>query len=71
MPDISMCTGGLCQRKADCERHAAQPSAFMQSWFSVVPVTVDDAGVQHCDYFMERHRKVRKPDWRKIVKDRK
>jgi hypothetical protein len=36
MPDISMCLGGECPRRADCYRFRAKPS-MLQSYFTEPP----------------------------------
>jgi hypothetical protein len=41
MPDVSMCTGGSCPLRADCYRHTAKPSPYMQTYFLNPPVNAD------------------------------
>jgi len=48
MPDITMCSGLLCELKEICYRYKAEPSKYRQSWFMVNP----NKGLE-CDYFWE------------------
>ena len=49
MSDITMCHGIGCEVKRRCYRHIANPSEFMQSWFSETPMKKDGS----CEYFWE------------------
>jgi hypothetical protein len=46
MPDITMCNGIDCHLKENCYRFKAEPSEFMQSYFSDSPIKDDK-----CDYY--------------------
>jgi len=48
MPDISMCLGRSCELKEICYRYKANPSKYMQTYFSIPP----NKGLE-CDYFWE------------------
>jgi hypothetical protein len=37
MPDITMCSGAACKQREECYRHKAQPSEYMQSYFTETP----------------------------------
>ena len=50
MPDITMCTGGDCSKKEDCYRYTANPSPYLQSFFSEVPY---NAEAKECDSFLD------------------
>lgn len=47
MPDISMCKGTDCPLKETCYRYTAEPSEFMQSYFTISPIKND----RTCDYY--------------------
>ena len=52
MPDIAMCRGDGCPRKAECYRYRAVPTPQRQSYFSHPPVQSDGA----CDKFLKLRR---------------
>lgn len=41
MPDIAMCKGDDCPRKAECYRHRAVPTPRRQSYFAKPPLHAD------------------------------
>ncbi len=49
MPDIAMCKGGDCPRKAECYRFRAVPTPQRQSYFMTPPVRADGS----CTHFMK------------------
>lgn len=49
MPDIAMCKGDGCPRKAECYRHRAVPTSQHQAYFSPPPVRADGS----CAEFLE------------------
>ena len=52
MPDIAMCKGDGCPRKADCYRYRAVPEPRRQAYFSPPPVRADGT----CNDFLELRR---------------
>ncbi len=59
MPDITMCDGGDCPKKAECYRATAKPNKFQQSYFVKPPfrlvlwtLGVDGEGKFACDRFI-------------------
>lgn len=52
MPDITMCEGTGCARRAQCYRHTATPTPERQSFFGKPPYTEHGLDKwQRCDYF--------------------
>lgn len=47
MPDITMCSGGLCPMKKTCVRFASIPSEYRQSYFCEIPIKEDGS----CEYY--------------------
>ena len=37
MPDITMCSGAACKQREECYRYKAQPSEYLQSYFTETP----------------------------------
>jgi len=52
MPDIAMCRGEGCPRKAECYRHRAVPTPRRQPYYATPPMRPDGS----CDYFTELRR---------------
>jgi len=50
MPDIAMCKGAGCPRKAECYRYRAVPTERRQAYFSPPPVRADGT----CADFLRR-----------------
>lgn len=50
MPDISMCDGGACPKKAECYRFRAIPNPYRQLYFTIVPYDTWD---KTCKYFYQ------------------
>ena len=48
MPDISMCLGDGCLKKATCHRFTAKPSPYRQAYFLPTP-NKDDK----CEYYWD------------------
>lgn len=44
MPDIAMCTGEGCFRKATCYRHTATPTPLRQAYFAKPPHRMEADG---------------------------
>ena len=50
MPDIAMCKGGGCELKELCYRYTAEPSPYMQSYFTEPPFK-EKMGGSDCEYY--------------------
>jgi hypothetical protein len=48
--DIRMCRGTNCPVREKCYRFTAPPSEYWQSFFSEVPIRIED-GKLKCDYY--------------------
>lgn len=53
MPDITMCKGVGCNKRNTCFRFIAEPSNFLQSWFSISPNEKNG----NCEYYMPEKQK--------------
>lgn len=57
MPDISMCTGGVCPLRGKCYRATAKPNSY-QSYFYGTPfrlVVLPDGTKQvECEYYWDQ-----------------
>lgn len=53
MPDITLCKGGDCGIKENCERYKAEPNTFRQSYFINPPFTpkMDGTSCQYFEYY--------------------
>jgi hypothetical protein len=49
VPDIMMCEGGSCPRRAQCYRHRAIPTPRRQAYFASPPLETDGS----CEHFAE------------------
>ena len=52
MPDLWMCTGDICSRKAVCFRHTAQPNPYNQSYFLKIPLVIKKDGTEECEFYI-------------------
>jgi len=53
MPDISKCIGRQCEIKETCYRYTSKPSVHKQSYFSKLPLMLNENGEQECEYYID------------------